>query len=244
MTRMQLVRGVAILLGVVALVPAVHAAAEDEADLRRAFATFIDAKQLRLDVVPDLYPGGYARISIQAKRANLGGMIVDEAWFRLVGVSLDPAALKQGELRISEIRDSSMHVKASIKSLEGYFQRSDGIKDVKLWSDGDYLYCRGTIPVAGVSTRVYLKGFFAVGGTKEVYFYIDDLRVNGLPMFSPLLRKWEHDINPVFSQTLWPVTFKIRALKMTKEWFIVSSQPNLTSPCAFCTGGESTNVAP
>lgn len=228
----------------VAIAPPVSATANDLTDLQRAFATFIDTKQMRIDAVPDLYPGGYARISIQARKANVGGMVVDEAWFRLVGVSLDPTALKRGELRILELRDSSMHVKASMKSLADYFQRGDGIKEVQLWSDGDYLYCRGTVPLSGVPTKVYVKGFFAVGGTKDVYFYIDNMRVNGLPMFSPLLRKWEQDINPVFSQAQWPITFKIRGLKMTQEWFIVSSQPNASSPCAFCTGGESPSVSP
>lgn len=237
-------RWAGIVLAVALLVPPVVAAPDDEADLRRAFASFIGAKELRLDTVPDIYPGGYARISIYAKRANLGGMIVDEAWFRLVGVTLDPAALKRGELRISDVRDSAMHVKASIKSLEEYFQQGNPIKDIKLWSDGEYLYGQGTVPLGGLLAKVYLKGFFAVGGTKDVYFYIYDLRVNGLPIFSPLIKKWEEQINPVFSQMLWPVTFKIRALKMTPEWFVVSSQADPNAPCLFCTGGDAPAVAP
>jgi len=194
--------------------------------------------------VPDLYPGGYARISLYAKHATLGGMLVDEAWFRLVGASLDPEALRRGELRLLDVRDTAMHARASIKSLEAYFRRGNPVQDIRLWSDGVFLYGQGTVPVRGVLARVYLKGFFAVGGTREVYFYIDDLRINGLPMLVPLIRRWEQDINPVFTQALWPVTFKIRALRMTKEEFVVSSQPDPTAPCAFCTGGDAPSVAP
>lgn len=241
---MTIVRIAASILAMVVLGSPAGAAADGEADLRRAFSSFIAAKELRFDTVPDLYPGGYARISVYAKQASLGGMIVDEAWFRLVGVSLDPAALGRGELRILDIRDSAMHIRASIKSLEEYFTQGNPIKDIRLWSDGEYLYGQGTVPLSGVFTRVYLKGFFAVGGTKEVYFYIQDLRVNGLPLFFPLIRKWEQDINPIFSQALWPVTFKIRALKMTKDWFVVSSQPDPNAPCSYCTGGDAPTVAP
>lgn len=241
---MTIVRIAAIILAVVVLGSPAGAAPDGEADLRRAFSSFIAAKELRFDTVPDLYPGGYARISVYAKQASLGGMIVDEAWFRLVGVSLDPAALGRGELRILDIRDSAMHIRASIKSLEEYFTQGNPIKDIRLWSDGEYLYGQGTVPLSGVLARVYLKGFFAVGGTKEVYFYIQDLRVNGLPLFFPLIRKWEQDINPIFSQALWPVTFKIRALKMTKDWFVVSSQPDPNAPCSYCTGGDAPTVAP
>ncbi len=228
----------------VLLLAAPPARADDEARLRQAFATFISAKELQLDVVPDLYPGGYARISVHARQANIGGMIVDEAWFRLVGASLDPDGLQRGELRILDLRDSAMHIKASIKSLEEYFREGNPVKDIKLWSDGEYVYGQGTVPLAGVLTKVYLKGFFAVGGTKDVYFYVYDLRVNGLPLFAPLIRKWEDEINPVFRQTLWPVTFKIRALKMTKDWLVVSSQADASAPCTFCTGGDAPTVSP
>jgi len=242
--RMHALRWAATVLAIVVLVPAVPAPADEGADLRRAFSRFISAKELRFDTVPDIYSGGYARISIYARRASVGGMIVDEAWFRLVGASLDPAALRRGELRILDVRDASMHVRASIKNLEEYFQQGDAIKDIKLWSDGEYLYGRGTVPLIGVPARVYLKGSFEVGGTKDVYFHITDLRVNGLPMFSPLIRKWERDINPVFKQTDWPITFKIRGLRMTSEWFVVSSQPDLNAPCDFCSGFESPHVRP
>jgi len=237
-------RWAAIAVLVAALGSAAGAATDPEADLRRAFSAFIKAQELRIDAVPDLYPGGYARISIYARQADLGGMIVDEAWFRLVGASLDPEALGKGELRVLDLRDRAMYIKASIKNLEAYFQQGNPVRDIRLRSDGQYIYAEGTVPLAGVMARVRLKGFFAVGGTKDVYFYIDDLKINGLPILYPLLRKWEQDINPVFTQALWPITFAIRSLRMTTEAFIVSSLANANAPCLFCTGGESPVVAP
>lgn len=242
---MILVRGGVILLLLAVLTSTVPASPNGgEADLRRAFSAFIKAKELRFDLVPDLYPGGYARISIYAKRADLGGMIVDEAWFALVGASLDPEALRRGELRILDLRDSAMHVRASIKSLQEYFQQGNGMKDIELWSDGEYLFGRGTVPVAGLPMKVYLKGSFAVTGTRDVRFHITDLRLNGLPIFSPLVRRWEEQINPVFNQSLWPITFNIRGLRMTREWFLVSSQADPSAPCPFCSGGDASTVGP
>ncbi|HXF81444.1 MAG TPA: hypothetical protein VNN19_01630, partial [bacterium] len=228
-------QGIAIALIAAALAAPARGATPDEAQLRRAFGAFIQGGELRLDVVPDLYPGGYARISVYARGADLGGMLVDEAWFRLTGASLDPEALRGGTLRVLEVRDSAMYVRVSLRSLEAYFQRSDGVQDVRLSSDGQYLYGRGAVLLGGTPARVAFKGFFAVGGTKEIYFYIEDLRLNGLPVLTPLLRRWEQDINPIFSQALWPVTFKLRALRMTREGFVVSSQADPAAPCLFCT---------
>lgn len=229
---------------VLVLILAGSTAAQTDPDLRRAFGNFLQTKDVRVDSVPDLYAGGYARISVYARNASLGSMVVDEVWFRLVGVTLDPAALQQGTLRILDTRDTFMHARATIKNLEEYFRAGNPIKDIRLRSDGEYLYMEGTVPLVGVLTKVWLKGFFQVGGTKEVYFYINDLRLNGLPVFDPLIRTLEAKYNPVLTQATWPVTFKIRALKMTKEWFVVSSQPDPNAPCAYCTGGEEPNVSP
>jgi hypothetical protein len=225
-------------------VPAWAEPGYDPGLLRQAFGTFIPAREMRLDVVPDLYAGGFARISIYAKRASLGGMLVDEVWFRLVGVSLDAPALQRGQLVILDTRDTALHARASIKRLEEYFQEGNPVKDVRLWSDGQYLYGSGTVPVGGAMAKVSFRGFFAVGGTKDVYFYVDTLRVNGFPMLAPLIRKWEAEINPILRQTDWPVTFKLRTLKMTRDWLVVSSQADPEAPCLFCTGGDAPSVTP
>jgi hypothetical protein len=137
-----------------------------------------------------------------------------------------------------------MHVRASLRSLEAYFQQGDGVKDVRLWSDGDYLFGQGVVPLVGIPARVSFKGSFAVGGTREVHFRISDLRLNGLPVLSPIVRRFEENINPVFSQQLWPVTFRIRGLRMSREWLVVSSQADPSAPCAFCLDGSAPGVGP
>ena len=220
------------------------AAGQADLDLSPAFATFLQTKDFRLDSVPDLYPGGYARISVYARRANLGGMLVDEVWFRLVGVTLDVQALRQGTLRITDYRETAMHARFTLRNLEEYFIAGNAFKDLRLWSDGEFLFGEGTVPFQGLPVKVWLKGFFAVGGTTDVYFYIDNLRVNGLPVLTSIIRRIEAEINPVLTQKTWPATFKIRSLKMTKEIFIVSSQANPNAPCAYCTSGDLPVVAP
>jgi hypothetical protein len=240
---MGAIRGAVAMMLVALLAAGVPAAPRDpDGDLSRAFGAFIKATHLRLDVVPDIYPGGYARISVYARKADLGGLVVDEAWFRLTGASLDPEALRRGELRVLDMRDSAIHVRASLRSLEAYFQHGDGVKDVRLWSDGDHLFGQGVVPLIGVPARVSFKGTFAVGGTREVHFRISDLRLNGLPVLSPIVRRFEEDINPVFSQERWPVTFRIRALRMTREEFVVSSQVDPAVPCSFCLSTEPVGV--
>jgi len=85
-------------------------AAADEARLRRAFGAFLrSADEFRVEAVPELYEGGYARISVSARRVRVGdGMRIDEATIRLVGVSLDAAALEAGTLKVKELRDSAL----------------------------------------------------------------------------------------------------------------------------------------
>src|SRR5687767_14790625 len=77
-----------IMLGLAALLvagtpapPASGTQANDDARLRAALTTFItSAEVLRIDAVPDLYEGGYARISVYAKRAMIAsnGLRLDE----------------------------------------------------------------------------------------------------------------------------------------------------------------------
>lgn len=204
--------------------------------LLKAFSGFLRTDLLRVESVPDLYPGGYARISLYAQKANLGGLVVEEVWFKLVGASLDPDLLSRAALKLTDARETAMHGRASIKGLESFFTRDsgDGIKDIRLWSDGQSLFAEGTVPVNGISVHVFLQGYFTVNGSKELFFHIQNARLNGLPIFAFLLRSMESKINPVMSQTAWPVTFNIRAVRMTKEEFLLSSQRDLAAPCGFC----------
>lgn len=202
--------------------------------LLKAFSGFLKTATLQVESVPDLYPGGYARISLYAQKASLGGLVVEEVWFKLVGASLDPGLLGRGKLKLTDARETAMHGRASIKGLESFFTSGDGIKDIRLWSDGQSLFAEGTVPLNGISVRVFLQGYFTVNGSKELFFHIQNARLNGLPIFSFLLRSMESKINPVMSQTAWPVTFNIRAIRMTKEEFLLSSQRDLAAPCGFC----------
>src|SRR5216117_2920103 len=88
--------GVALIAGLVLALLGGVAAGQDDPLLLQAFSGFLKTRNIQFDLVPDLYDGGYSRISLHAKDADLGGMLVDEVWFKLVGVSLDVAALQQG----------------------------------------------------------------------------------------------------------------------------------------------------
>lgn len=227
-----------IVIGLVAGVLAAPAFGQPDADLQKLFAGFLKTNDIRIDAVPDLYPGGYARISLYGRKANLGGMVVDDVWFRIVGASLDPQAAQRGELRVVSWRDSAIHARFTLKSLQDYFIAGNAFKDIRLWSDGQFLYGEGTIPLNSLAAKVWIRGWFALGGTQEVYFYIDNMRVAGLPVLDPIIRALEARYNPVLTQSTWPITFVIRSLRITKEAFVVSSQPDPSSPCAFCTGGD------
>jgi hypothetical protein len=207
---------------------------QDDGDLRRSLAGFLRTQDMVIDTVPDLYPGGYARISIHARSANMGGMVVDDVWVQLIGVSLDPAALQQGKFRVMDYRGTAIHGQVGVRRLQEYFTAGGAIKDLQLWSDGASLYGEGSFPYEGVTIRVWLKGQFSVDGSKEVHFHIENMTVDGFPLFSPIIRVLEDKINPVLSQRDWPVTFKLKSLQMTKEGFVLSSQPDALAPCTFC----------
>lgn len=214
---------------------------QDDGDLLRAFGRFLKARELAIDSVPDLYPGGYARISVHARNADLGGMLVDEIWVRLIGVSLDPDALRSGRLRVLDQRGSGIHGRLRVQQLQDFFLSTNAFSDLRLWSDGTYLYGEGTFPYRGAPIKIWLKGRFSVNGTKDIYLHIDNMRVNGFPLFVPIIRILEAQINPVLSQKDWPVTFTIRSLQMTTDGFVLSSQADALAPCAICwsTGGTS-----
>ncbi|MBI2122572.1 MAG: hypothetical protein HYT96_00250 [Armatimonadetes bacterium] len=233
-----------IVIGLVVGLLAAPAFGQPDADLQKLFAGFLKTNDIRIDAVPDLYPGGYARISLYARKANLGGMVVDDVWFRIVGASLDPQAAQRGELRVLSWRDSAFHARFTLKSLQDYFIAGNAFKDIRLWSDGEFLYGEGTIPLNNLAAKVWLRGWFALGGTKDVYFYIDNMRVAGVPVLDPIIRALEARYNPVLTQSTWPITFVVRSLRITKEVFVVSSQTDPSSPCAFCTGGDAPVPSP
>ena len=232
-------------LGVVLLIAlATLPAAADEALLRRAFGAFIrSADDLRIEAIPDLYEGGYARISVVGRRVLLtDGLRVDETMMRLVGVSVDPEALRAGTLKVLEFRDSAMQTRVLLRSLQDLFNAGNPLDDIRLWADNGYLLGSGTVLFRGHPTRLRMKGFFASSGSTEVYFYFDSLHANSLPLPTGVIREIERHINPVLHQRSWPITFKIRSLKLDAQGLTVSTQSE--GSCQGCGGGEQPFYAP
>ncbi|MGQ0551069.1 MAG: hypothetical protein ACT4PY_15530 [Armatimonadota bacterium] len=231
--------GMRIGLGLAAIVAlAAIPALADEALLRRAFGTFMrSADELRIEAIPDLYEGGYARITAVGKRVVLiDGMRVDEAMVNLVGVSLDPVALHSGTLKVLDFRDSAFHARVLLRSIQEYFNANRLIDDMRLWVEDGYLLGTGTVNFRGQATRMRMKGFFAVSGTTEVWFYFETLHANNLPMPVSIIRDLERQINPIVRQETWPVTFKIRSLRLDGQSLSLSSRSDGT--CPTCGGGN------
>jgi hypothetical protein len=222
------------MLALAASVPAQPAASQDEPLLRQAVASFFrDARVLRLDAVPDLYEGGYARVSVYAARATLsGGFRVDEAWVRLVGASFNPQALRRGQFQLDGVRDTALHMRVTFDSLELYFSQLTPGQRVRLWSERGLVYGRGVVPLWGAQLPVDLRGVFAVDGGPELYFRVERLRVNGLPVPDAVVRELERRFNPVLTQKDWPVRFKLRAVVVNAEDVVVSSHPG--AACRIC----------
>lgn len=238
---MRVLSGIA---GAVLIASSVAPALANEGMLRRAFGSFMrSAEELRVEAIPDLYDGGYARISAWGKKVLLNqGLRVDEANFRLTGVSLDPEALRNGTIKVLDMRDSAFQAKVLLRSVQEYFNTANAIDDMRLWAENGYLLGTGTVAFQGKTTRFRMKGFFAVSGTTEVYFYFDTLHANGWPLPTPVIRDLERQINPVVHQRDWPVTFRIRSVRLDAQSLTVSSQGDGT--CPTCGGGEQPAVSP
>ena len=134
----------------------------DTAVLEPLFRTLLaNPPVLRLDVVPDLYEGGYARVSVYAEHPEIKGMRIDQMWIRLVGVSFDPDALRQGTLKVLDVRESSIYGKLSLASVQEFLNHQDAVRDVTPHG-GRRLHHRARDgPVQRyVPTRVRMQGSF------------------------------------------------------------------------------------
>lgn len=214
---------------------AASARGESHALVARALGGVFRAEVLRVDAVPDLYEGGYARISMYARRARVasGGPVIDEAWTRLRGVTLDPAELRRGSFRVISYRSSAIYIRVTLRNLEQYFA-ANSYEDIHLWSDGEALYGTGSVPIFNNrKTRVEMKGVFAVEGTKDLFFQVESLRVNGFPVPEALLRWLEKKFNPILAQQDWPVIYAFRSVRLGREDVTVSSEADPTV-CSFC----------
>ena len=207
--------------------------------LRPLFAHLLGSPpEMRMDVVPDVYEGGYARISVYAQGASVGGIRIDELWIRLVGASLDPAALSEGTVKIWQVRDSAIYGRLTLSSLERFLNEQGNITDVRITRREDAVVATGVLRFNGVPARVSVRGLFQVFGEPEIRFHIDALSVNGLPMPFVIVDKLERQMNPVVDFRSWPVPFKIRSLRPTGQGFVLSTQRDFAQPCNDCGGPE------
>jgi hypothetical protein len=141
-----------------------------------------------------------------------------------------------------DFRDSALQVRVLLRSLQDYFNAGNPLEDIRFWVEGGYLLGTGTVMFQGKPTRMRMKGFFAVSGTTDIYFYFESLHANGLPILSAVIRDLERSVNPVLHQRDWPVTFKIRSVKLDAQGLTVSTQGDVS--CPSCGGGETQRYAP
>ncbi len=212
--------------------------------LRPLFGRLLgDPSSVTLEAVPDLYPGGYARISIYARNVDIKGMRIDEIWIRLVGASFDPDVLRKGALQVLQMRDSAIYGKLRLASVQEFLNQQGAVKDVQLSLNGDSIVGNATVVYNGLPTRVRMQGIFQVYGEPEVFFHIQALLVNSLPVPYILVDSLERQMNPVVDFRTWPVQFKIRSFQQTPEGFVLSSQRDFSQPCNIC-GGPTLQLKP
>ncbi len=218
-------------------VPAHALTVADTAVLEPLFRTLLaDPPVLRLDVVPDLYEGGYARVSVYAEHPQIQGMRIDQLWIRLVGVSFDPDALKQGTLKVLDVRESAIYGKLSLASVQEYLNHQGAVRNVSLTVAGDSITASGTVLYNGAATRVRMQGEFQVYGAPEIFFHIQTLSVNSIPLPYVVVDRIERQMNPVVDFRTWPVPFPVRSFHQSADAFVLSSQADYSQPCEACGG--------
>jgi len=207
--------------------------------LRPIFSHLLgDPPSFHMEVVPDLYEGGYARISLYARNVDIKGMRIDEIWIRLVGASFDPEALRQGVLKPLEIRDSAIYGKLDLGRVQDFLNRQGAVQNVNLSTNGESVVGTGTVVYNGIPTHVRMQGIFQVYGEPEVFFHIQALLVNSLPIPYVLVDRLERQMNPIVDFRTWPVQFRIRSFRQTSEGFALSSQRDFSQPCNICGGPQ------
>jgi hypothetical protein len=212
--------------------------------LRALFGHLLgDPPLLYMEAVPDIYEGGYARVSLYGRNVIIKGMLIDELWIRLTGVSFDSAELRAGNLKVLDIRDNAIYGKLSLTAVQDFLSRQASVQDVRLGTNAEAVTGAATVTYNGIPTRVRMMGIFQVYGEPEVFFHIQALSVNSIPVPYILAANLERQINPVVDFRTWPVAFKIRTFKQTPEGFVLSSQRDFAQPCNIC-GGPPLQVTP
>lgn len=212
--------------------------------LRPIFARMLNNPPvLRMDVVPDLYEGGYARISVYAEHADIKGMTIDQLWIRFVGASFAPEALRRGELQVLEMRQHHIYGRLDLGRVQDFLNRQGAVRDVHLKVEDEMITATGTIVFNGLPTRVRMAGVFQVYGEPEVFFHVRALLVNSLPVPYIVVAKLERDMNPIVDFRTWPVHFRLRSFRQSSQGFVLSSQADFSQPCDAC-GGPSLQFKP
>ncbi len=191
---------------------------------------------IRVGAVPGARDGAYNQIGVYAEHAAIQGLRIDQLWFRLLGVSLDPAQLRRGTLQVLAIQTSAIYGKVSIDSVQDLLNHENTVKNVTLTADGATTVAAGTIVYSGLPTNVRMRGTFQVSGVPEIFFHLQELTVDALPMPGAVAAQVEQQINPVVDLRDWPVSFAIRTFRQTETGFILSSQADDTQPCDACIG--------
>ncbi len=202
-----------------------------------------DPAFMRVESVPDLYEGGYARVSVYARNVTIKGMRIDEIWIKLVGVSFDPDLLREGTLKVLDIRDNAVYGKLDLASVQEFLNSQGPVQDVSLRIEGEAIIGLATVLYNGVPTRVHIQGIFQVYGEPEVFFHIQALLVNSIPVPYVVVDHLERQLNPVLDFRSWPVQFRIRTFRQMKDGFVLSSQADFSQPCNAC-GGPQLQLAP
>jgi len=196
--------------------------------LRPVFARLLsDPPVVRFDIVPDLNNGGYARIDVYAEHPVVQGMRLDQLRIHLAGARLDPAELHQGTLRILSVRDSELYGRFEFASVQEYLNREAAVEDVTLTTNGDVVTAAGTVRYNGIPLHVRMQGAFQVNGAPELFFHVQKVSVDAIPVPSVLVAHLERQINPIVDFRTWPVPFPIRAFQQTADGFVLSSAAHL-----------------
>jgi hypothetical protein len=205
--------------------------------LRLMFSHLLgDPPFLRMEAVPDIYDGGYARVSLYGRHVLIKGMLIDELWIRLVGVEFNSEKLRQGTIEVRDLRDNAIYGKLSLAAVQDYLNRQAAVTDVRLGFNEDAITGSAVVVYNGIPTHVRMQGIFQVYGEPEVFFHIQALSVNSIPVPYILAANLERQMNPIVDFRTWPVQFKIRMFHQTPEGFVLGSQRDFSQPCNACGG--------
>ncbi len=226
---------------------AAHGAAAppvDQNTLQGVFGHLLGSPPVvRLAAVFDPQAGDYERVNVYAEHAAIQGLRVDQLWIRLLGASFDAAQLRQGALKVLAVRDSAVYGRVATSSVEEFLNHESAVRDAKVSEAGDATAVEGTVVYQGLPTHVQMRGVFQVYGQPEVFFHIQSLVVDSVPMPAAVASQFERQINPILDLRGWPVAFPLRTFRQTGNAFVLSSQADLSQPCDAC-GGAPVQLKP